>query len=158
MKSIKYFLTCIFCFTFYCMNGQVESKIHNDSLFQICVQCDSLYNRICPTNSEIFSTPENYPEFPEGNNALFSFLSNHIQYPVECKENKLQGYVAIKFIINESGEIICPYIYKSLHPEADKEALRVLKLMPNWIPASKDGIPCISCFTLPIPFKYPDKP
>ncbi len=71
----------------------------------------------------------------------------------ECKEQAIQGRVIVKFIIDESGKIICPYIRGSLHPALDKEALRIVKLMPDWKPASNNEVPCKTCYTLPILFK-----
>jgi TonB family protein len=151
MVYIKYLLLNVFAFLFCCMYAQTESITIKDSVFMTCAQCDSLYNRICPPN--IFGHPENLEEFPGGVIELMNFLRNNLQYPKECKEKAIQGRVIVKFIINESGKIICPYIYKSLHPALDKEALRIVKLMPDWKPASNNKVPCKACYTLPIIFK-----
>jgi len=135
------------------MNAQTESKTAKDSLYMACTQCDSLYNKICPKNIRIFWGPEHLAKFTGGEKGLMIFLRDHIQYPVECKENKIQGRVIVRFIIDEKGKIICPYIHRSLHPAIDKEALRIVKLMPDWVPASNKGVPCMTCYTLPILFK-----
>lgn len=118
-----------------------------------CIQCDSLYNRICSDNPAIWGHPEHLAQFPEREEELMTFLCEHIQYPIECKEKAIQGYVVIKFIIDESGKIVCPYILKSPHPLVDEEALRVINLKPDWKPASNNGIPCKTCSSLPILFK-----
>ncbi|MCL2649408.1 MAG: energy transducer TonB [Candidatus Azobacteroides sp.] len=153
MGYIKYLLLYVFAFIFCCMYAQTESKTAKDSVFMICVQCDSLYNRICLDNPIIFGGPEHLAQFPGGAKELMIFLRNHIEYPLECKEQAIQGRVVVKFIIDESGKIICPYVRKSLHPALDKEALRVVKLMPNWKPTSNNKAPCKTCYTLPILFK-----
>ncbi|GHT79700.1 hypothetical protein AGMMS50262_23700 [Bacteroidia bacterium] len=117
-----------------------------------CRNCDSLYNSICrPT--VFFGDPENLPQFLGGYEALMIFISDHIQYPVECKEKVIQGRVIVRFIIDESGQVICPHIQRSLHPAADEEALRIVGLMPVWKPASNSGILCKMCYTLPVLFK-----
>ncbi|NLT03473.1 MAG: energy transducer TonB [Bacteroidales bacterium] len=120
------------------------------------VRCDSLYNQICPNNSTIFSEPERLPQFPGGEDELIAFLIKNIEYPSECKEQRIQERVIVKFIIDESGKIICPFICRSIHPALDKEALRIVALMPDWKPASNKNMPCMSCFTLPILFKLPN--
>jgi len=152
MGYIKYLLLHIFAFLFCCLYAQTESTTSRDSVYMTCVQCDSLYNRICPDTPIIFSDPENFPEFPGGEIELLNFIKKNLEYPRECKEKAIQGRVIIKFIINESGKIICPYIHMSLHPALDKEVLRIVKLMPDWMPASKNKVPCNSCYTLPISF------
>ena len=153
MGYIKYLLLHVFAFIFCCMYAQTESKAAKDSVFMTCVQCDSLYNRICPDNLIIFGDPEHLAQFSGGAEELMNFLRNNLQYPEECKDKAIQGRVIVKFIIDESGKIICPYVYRSLHPALDKEALRIVKLMPDWKPASNNKVPCKVCYTLPILFK-----
>lgn len=135
------------------MYAQTESKTVKDSIYTTCIQCDSLYNRICSDNPAIFGHPESPPMFPGGDKSLMIFLKDNIQYSSECKEQAIQGRVVVKFIIDESGKIICPYVHRSLCPVFDEEALRVVKLMPDWKPASNGNVPCKMCYTLPILFK-----
>jgi TonB family protein len=84
---------------------------------------------------------------------MMKFIANNLEYPEACKEASIQGRVPVRFIIDESGKVICPRILKSLHPAADEEALRVVKIMPDWKPASNNGIPCKMCYTLPVTFR-----
>jgi TonB family protein len=152
MRHSKYLLLIVFALTFCYMYAQTESKTVKDSIYTLCIQCDSLYNRICP-DSAIFGHPESLPQFFGGDKALMMFLKDNVQYPSECKEQAIQGRIVVKFIIDESGKIICPYIHRSLHLVLDKEALRVIKLMPDWKPASNNGVSCKACYILPILFK-----
>ena len=82
------------------MYAQTETKIIKDSISTTCIQCDSLYNRICPDNLIIFGHPEHMAQFPGGEKALMIFLRNHIEYPLTCKEKAIQGrvIVAVRFI------------------------------------------------------------
>jgi len=153
MRHLRYLLLIVFAFIFCYMYAQTKSKTVKDNIYKTCIQCDSLYNRICPDSPAIFGHPESLPQFFGGDKALMMFLKDNIQYPTECKEQDIQGSVVVKFIIDESGNIICPYIHRSLHPILDKEALRVVKLMPDWKPASNNGVSCKACYTLPILFK-----
>lgn len=107
-------------------------------------------SKICPP--DIFGHPDTHAMFPGGFDQLPIFLKENMQYPAECQKDSVQGRVTVRFIIDETGKIICPYISKSLHPAADKEVLRVIELMPKWHPASNAGVPCKSCFNLPVTF------
>ena len=151
MVYIKYLLLNVFAFLFCCMYAQTESMTIKDSVFMTCAQCDSLYNQICPKN--IYGHPEEEAGFPGGFSELFNFIRKNLQYPRECREEGIQGRVIVEFIINESGKISCLYVRKSSHPALDKEALRIVKLMPDQKPASNNKVPCKACFTLPIIFK-----
>jgi len=154
MVHIKYLLLNVFACLFCSMYAHTESITIKDSVFMTCDQCDSLYNVICPQKNYIYGRdPEYFPEFPGGEIELMNFLRNNLQYPKECKEKGIQGRVIVRFIINESGKIICQYVLKSVHPALDKEALRVVKLLPDWKPAFNLNEPCKSCYTLPIIFK-----
>jgi len=117
-----------------------------------------LYERICPDNPEVFiNGPNRLPEFQGGYKALFTFLADSVRYPQECFEKHIEGRVVVQFIITEKGKMICLRIRRSLHPALDKEALRVVKLMPDWQPASNFGVPVKFCYTLPITFKLDAK-
>ena len=153
MNFLTYLLSGIFVFICCYMDAQTNSKTEKYSLYKTCIDCDSLYKQICPDSSIIFRDPERLAQFPGGTKALMIFLGNHIQYPAECKEQAIQGRVIVKFIIDESGKIICPYILKSLHPVMDEEVLRVIKLMPDWEPESNGGIPRKTCYSFPVRFK-----
>ena len=168
-KLMKRIVYCVFCFcilsSFNCTVSRINQSYENileknldmevDSVFTTYVRCDSLYNRICPNadNPTVFEHLESLPQFPGGDKALMIFIRDNIQYPLECKEQAIQGTVLVKFIVDEFGKIICPYIRRTLHPALDKEALRVVKLMPDWKPASTNGVPCKMCYLLPIRFK-----
>jgi TonB family protein len=133
--------------------SQMESGTNkNDSILH-CNACDSLYNRICPEKPEFFGRPEKLPSFPGGEREMMKFLKENLKYPDKCAEMGIQGRVIVRFIISETGEIICPKIQRSLHPAMDEEALRVIGLMPDWTPASNGGGPFKMCYTLPVLFK-----
>ena len=153
MKLLKPLLLGITVFIYCYVNAQTNSETDKDSLYITCFQCDSLYNQICPDSVVFFINQEHPAQFPGDVKDLMLFLRNHIQYPTECKEKAIQGRVVVKFIIDETGKIICPYIRGPLHPLLDEEALRLIKLMPDWVPASSGGVPYKTCYTIPIRFK-----
>ncbi|MDL2224543.1 energy transducer TonB [Bacteroidales bacterium OttesenSCG-928-M06] len=150
-KTILFHSIFILIFSCGIAYSQSESTTNKADSTLLCNHCDSIYNRICPPH--IFGHPEELPMFPGGEREMMKFIAENLKYPPECKDDSIQGRVVIRFIVNKSGEIVCPYVCKSLHPDADKEALRIIELIPTWKPASNDGIPCEVCYTLPILFK-----
>jgi len=127
-----------------------ELRTEKNNLTQACNDCDSLHNHICPSNFEELDSP---PQFPGGDKALMEFIRENLRWPIGYAEMSTQGRVIVRFIISETGEIICPRILRSLDPAMDKEALRIVGLMPNFIPASNNGTPIKVCYTLPVLFK-----
>ena len=91
--------------------------------------------------------------FVGGTSALMTFLRDNIKYPAEARENNIQGKVVAMFSISTTGKIINPAIKESIHPLLDDEALRVIKLQPDWKPAIENGVAVESSFTLPVNFK-----
>ena len=86
------------------------------------------------------------PEFPGGITALVQFLSKNLKFPTVCK-------VLVKFTVKSDGSISNIRVTKSVDPYLDKEAVRVVKSMPRWIPGTQDGKPVNVEYTLPITFK-----
>lgn len=95
------------------------------------------------------------PQFKGGDEALKEYISASLVYPEEDKANKVNGYVVVKFMVQQDGAIKNPEISRSLSPACDAEALRIVKLMPNWEPGMAGGQPQISMYQLPILFKCP---
>lgn len=93
------------------------------------------------------------PSFPGGDAELFKWLSKNIKYPAIAEENGVQGRVMVKFAVDKDGSIYDPKVLRSVDPSLDKEALRVVKAMPRWIPAKKNGHPVSVYFTLPVTFQ-----
>ncbi|MGK7390797.1 MAG: TonB family protein [Candidatus Cyclobacteriaceae bacterium M2_1C_046] len=103
-------------------------------------------------NSSTFGMAEKMPEFPGGRNALSLFLNDNIKYPEEAVTNKIEGKVLVQFIVSSTGELKDIKLLKSVHPALDQEALRVIKLMPRWIPGEQRGKAINARQVLPINF------
>jgi TonB family protein len=101
--------------------------------------------------------PEKYPAFPGGMSALVSFLRENIQYPAEAIENKEEGRVVIQFWIEIDGKISNIVVLRGVSPSLDKEAVRLVELMPDWIPAENRGKKIRYKFTLPISFRLDEE-
>ena len=96
---------------------------------------------------------EQQPEFPGGNEALFKFLSDNIVYPKLAQDEGYSGKVYVQFVIRKDGSVKDVNVIRGLHKSLDKEAVRVIKMMPNWKPGIQRGKPVNTRFTLPIYFK-----
>lgn len=92
-------------------------------------------------------------EYPGGIEALMKYLSTNIQYPKEAIADSAQGKVIVQFVIEKDGRVTDVEIVHSVHPALDKEALRVVKMMKGWIPATNNGKPVRCKFRLPVAFK-----
>ncbi|WP_455585313.1 TonB family protein [Bacteroides sp.] len=101
---------------------------------------------------EVFSVVERMPEFPGGNKALSEYLEKNMKYPTAARDNGTQGRVIVQFIIDEKGKITSPKVARSVDPELDKEALRLVGNMPNWTPGEQKGKAVSVKYTLPISF------
>lgn len=96
------------------------------------------------------------PEFPGGLSALLQYLGDNIRYPETAKNAKAEGTVLVQFKITEDGSLAEIGQLKTdanLHPDLVEEALRVVKTMPKWKPAIKDGKVVPLIYTLPVKFQ-----
>ena len=86
---------------------------------------------------KIYTLANPMPEFPGGMDSLFSFIRKNLKYP--SLDQCFQGRVVIRFVVTKEGTVKQPKIIKGIVPEADEEALRVVRLMPDWIPGKRNG-------------------
>ena len=103
--------------------------------------------------TKVFDVVEQMPQFPGGNAALFEYLSKHIKYPVIAEENGIQGRVIVTFVVERDGSITDVKVVKSVDPSLDKEAQRVVKSMPRWIPGKQNGSAVRVKYTVPVTFR-----
>jgi len=103
--------------------------------------------------NKVFDVVEQMPSFPGGNAALMNYLSQNIKYPVIAEENGIQGRVIVQFVVGKDGHISDVRVAKSVDPSLDKEAVRVVKGMPRWIPGKQNGQAVTVRYTLPVTFR-----
>jgi len=96
--------------------------------------------------------PDRAPVYPGGETALGLFFLEHVKYPESARVSKLSGMVLVNATVNVDGTVSDPKIAKSLSPDCDAEALRVVPLLTGWQPAMrlKRPLPCL--VQLPVPF------
>ncbi len=107
-----------------------------------------------PNENVIYEIVEEDPGYPGGIEALKKFLAQNIVYPSKAIEKGINGKCIVQFTISETG-VPSDFVVKRGVPdcpECDEEALRVLKLMPNWIPGKRNGKPAKTYYSLPVKF------
>ena len=104
-------------------------------------------------DSVILKTVEQLPEFPGGIVQFMKWLTRNLRYPPTAQSQRIQGKVVISFIINKDGSIASPTIVQSADPLLDREALRVVKMMPRWKPGLQNGKTCRTMFAIPVNFQ-----
>jgi protein TonB len=103
--------------------------------------------------TKVFDVVEQMPSFPGGQSALLQYLSSNIKYPVVAEENGVQGRVIVTFVVEKDGSITDVRVVKSVDPSLDKEAQRVVKSMPKWIPGKQNGSAVRVKYTVPVTFR-----
>ncbi|MDU1904748.1 MAG: energy transducer TonB [Dysgonomonas sp.] len=93
------------------------------------------------------------PEYKGGINALMAYLRNNLRYPPVVANERLEGLVIVRFDVSPEGKVLNPEITQSMHPECDKEAIRVVSEMQDWLPAVNNGKYVSSYQYLPVRFK-----
>lgn len=115
---------------------------------------------------EIFKIVEEQPSFP-GCETIFDkmekkkctdermlqFIYTNIKYPAEARENGIEGMVVVKFVVEKNGSVTNAEIARDIGSGCGREALRVVRLMPDWEPGKQKGRPVRVQFNLPVKFK-----
>ena len=83
---------------------------------------------------------EQMPQFPGGPAELLKYIAKNLKYPVIAQENGIQGKVILRFVVNAQGHVENVKVLRSLDPYCDKEAIRVVKSLPQWIPGNRTGV------------------
>jgi protein TonB len=103
--------------------------------------------------TKVFDVVEQMPEFPGGQGALFEYLTKNTRYPAVAEENGIQGRVIVTFVVERDGSITDVKVAKGVDPSLDKEAMRVVRSMPKWIPGKQNGTSVRVKFTVPVLFR-----
>ncbi len=104
------------------------------------------------SKNQIYQVADKMPQYPGGMTEMLDYVQKNLKYP-EVKGKKIEGNVLIKFIIGADGKVYSVDILESLHPDYDKEAMRVVNSFPDWIPGENEGETVNVQLALPINFK-----
>ena len=141
---------CLACLNAYAQGGKGKNKKRNQpkQVKSATTKAEQPQRVMC----EFF---EILPQFPGGDKALMEFIKKEVRQPDEAKDVK--GKVVIRLTVEPSGELTHFEVLRSVHPALDKEALRVVKKMPKWIPGSIYGKLVAVKYNLVIAFKGEEK-
>ena len=132
---------------------KMETTIDESVPNQSTEQDEQGYNSLQESQARVYEEVEEMPSFPGGPDALMEWLNNNVKYPVQAQENGVQGRVIVSFVVGTDGRIGEAEVARSVDPYLDREALRVVKSMPRWIPGRQNG-ECVRVrYNVPIAFR-----
>ena len=103
--------------------------------------------------NKVFDVVEQQPSYPGGMGALNQWLSSNIKYPVMAAENGIEGRVIVQFVVERDGSVSGVHVVRGVDPSLDKEATRVVSMMPKWIPGKQNGSAVRVKYTVPVTFR-----
>ncbi|MDE5961293.1 energy transducer TonB [uncultured Duncaniella sp.] len=104
-------------------------------------------------DNQVFTVVEQKPQFPGGEAALLKWVAEHLRYPAMAQENNIQGRVVVQFVVTKTGKVGEVKVIRSKDPDLDKEAVRVVKALPDFVPGKMNGHSVNVWYTLPVTFK-----
>ena len=114
-----------------------------------------------PQEKVIFQVVEEMPQFPGGMGEAMKFLAKNMKYPVAAQQAKIEGRVIVQFVVEKDGSVSDVKVMRGVNSELDAEAIRVVSMMPKWIPGKQRGKAVAVKYTMPIMFRLqtpkPDK-
>ena len=101
---------------------------------------------------EVFYVLERRPQFPGGDGELMKYLQRNFRYPAAAQQARVSGKVIVEFVVKKDGSVADIKIKRSVNPELDAEAIRVISTMPKWQPGEQNGNAVDTKYELPIAF------
>ena len=102
---------------------------------------------------KVFTAVEQMPQFPGGDAALLKYIGSHLQYPAMAQEQGIQGKCVLQFVVTKTGSVGEVKVVRSLSPDCDNEAKRVVRGLPKFTPGKQNGQAVNVWYTLPVTFK-----
>jgi protein TonB len=131
---------------------EAQANVKNDDPIEIVKEVKEEVQEDKPVH-EPFLTVQEMPVPKGGLDALYKYISRMTQYPLLAKENNIEGKVYVRFCVTAEGAVDQVSILKSVDPELDAEALRVVKTFPSFTPGKQDGRPVPVWFVVFINFQ-----
>ena len=140
----------LFLFTF-----SVRAEQRKDSIIQIEKEykldsSNALQKEI--REDGIYTQVEKMPEYPGGEVELLTFIARNLKYP-PIEDCGIQDKVIIRFVVEKTGEVSNVEVLKSLTKYCDIESVRVIKMLPKFIPGEHNGKKVAVYYKIPIVFK-----
>lgn len=133
--------------------GAIDFTEGTNDLNKIAVKEEVIAAPVVEDEPVSIAMVEQKPEFPGGEAEMYKWLGQNIVYPSAASEEGVSGRVVVEFVVGKDGSITNARVVRPRHPALDKEALRVVKAMPKWVPGRNNGQPVKVTYTLPVTFK-----
>jgi len=140
-------LLLMFLWVVSCENADKNKAISDASLSAVPPSTSTSMN-----NDKVLATSEKMPAYQGGDKALVKFIMDNIKYPQAAKEKGIMGTVYISFVVESDGTVADVKVDKGIGSGCDEEAMRVVKLMPKWVPGQDAGKNVSVALKLPIKF------
>lgn len=116
---------------------------------------DSSINGSYRSKSSVYNynQVDEMPQFPGGDVALMKFLQHNVNYPPTAAERNIQGKVVVMFVVEKTGHVGEVKVVRTADTELDAEAVRVCRLLPDFIPGKLNGQPVDVWYSMPVTFK-----
>ncbi len=108
---------------------------------------------VAEDENKIFTVVEQQPEFAGGYEAMMNFIRKNMRYPASARRMGVDGTVYVSFVVSKDGSISEVKVIRGISADCDKEAMRVVGMMPAWRPGKQNGKPVFVRFVLPIKFQ-----
>lgn len=118
----------------------------------VCMAINANTNSQIYADGKVFTSVEQMPQFPGGDAALMRYIAKHMQFPPVAQEQDIQGKVILQFVVKKDGSVGEVKVVRSLSPECDNEAKRMVRNLPKFKPGKRNGQPVNVWYTLPITF------
>lgn len=102
---------------------------------------------------DVFELAEVMPQYEGGLEAMMKFIQKKIRYPRAPRQMKIEGTVYVRFVVNGDGSVSNVELLRGIHPDCDREAMRVISLLPAWKGGSHNGRPVSVRMVIPIKFR-----
>lgn len=128
----------------------IEIEVPDD--YQFSTIGSEIENNVIDIADEVKIAVDFDAEFPGGNDALTKYIKENISYPSDEYKMGMEGTVYLSFVVEKNGSISNINILRSVSSNFDNEAIKMVKSMPKWKPASDHGKLARQKFTMPIKF------
>jgi protein TonB len=108
---------------------------------------------IVEDEDQLFTVVDQQPEFEGGYEAMMAFIKQNMKYPPNARRMQIEGTVHVSFIVSKTGTISEVKVLRGIMTECDREAVRVVQLMPAWKPGKQNGKNVNVRFILPLKFR-----
>lgn len=162
MRSCIAFLIVFCILSTSCLHQQQKAETKECPTIQAntsIVVVDStilLYPDLKTSDKEIHVILEERPEYPGGMEKVIKYIQTHIQYPPTAISKQIQGRVWIESVIDRNGRVVQPKVAYSVHPLLDQEAVRIIRMMPDWKPGKLNGETVKVKYSFPVTFRIED--